>query len=262
MKNVVTEADVDALPVQGADFDAIIPAAGLGSRLGHHAPKVLYPVLGRPILHWLLDLLEPHCKSIVRGVSPGGRDSIADELARSGREANVALAVQSAPRGMADAVLAARNDVKREHALVVWGDQVALTPRTIGNVVRLHGARPTSTLTLATILRKAPYIHVERDAEERIVHVHEARKSPIDVPVGENDCGIFAFRTRTLFEILEKAAAEPRVGECDLLPLFPRFETGHGTVATMRITDPMETIGVNTPADAEALAAVLKGRRT
>ena len=56
-------ADVSSEPVDASLFTAIVPAAGSGTRLGHHQPKVLFPLLGRPILDWLLDLLEPVCAS-------------------------------------------------------------------------------------------------------------------------------------------------------------------------------------------------------
>ena len=37
----------------------IIPAAGLGSRLGLNLPKVLVPVDGRPMIDWLVELYAP-----------------------------------------------------------------------------------------------------------------------------------------------------------------------------------------------------------
>jgi bifunctional N-acetylglucosamine-1-phosphate-uridyltransferase/glucosamine-1-phosphate-acetyltransferase GlmU-like protein len=261
MKAVLTEAEVDALSPRTIPFGAIVPAAGKGTRLGHDAPKILYPVHGRPILAWLLDLLLPVSARTVIVVSPAGRPPIEDELSRLGAPDTVALAVQAAPRGMADAVLAARGAMSIAHTLVVWGDQVGLSPVTIERVARLHAARAGATLTLATILRSSPYIHVERDPDGRIVRVHEARKAPIPVSVGENDCGLFAFQTRALFEILEAAAPGSGDGpEFDLLPLFPRFERGEGTVATMRITDETETLGINTPAEGERIAPILAAR--
>jgi UDP-N-acetylglucosamine pyrophosphorylase len=45
--------------VDPGQWTAVIPAAGRGSRLGFHRPKILYPVAGRPILDWLLDFLVP-----------------------------------------------------------------------------------------------------------------------------------------------------------------------------------------------------------
>lgn len=263
MKPVLTEAEVDALPSRSVPFGAIVPAAGKGTRLGHDAPKILFPVHGRPILAWLLDLLVPVTAKIIIVASPSGRAPIEEALARLAAPSTIAIAiaVQPEPRGMADAVLAANGAMDLAHSLVVWGDQIGLAARTVARIVRLHAAREEATLTLATLLRSSPYIHVERDVDGRIVRVNEARKAPITVPVGENDCGLFAFQTRALFEILEAARpTEASAPEFDLLPLFPRFERGPSTVATMRLGDASETLGINTRADSEKMAEILASR--
>ena len=37
---------------------AIVMAAGRGTRMKSDLPKVLFPALGRPMIHWVLDALE------------------------------------------------------------------------------------------------------------------------------------------------------------------------------------------------------------
>jgi bifunctional N-acetylglucosamine-1-phosphate-uridyltransferase/glucosamine-1-phosphate-acetyltransferase GlmU-like protein len=37
---------------------ALIIGAGRGSRLGHNIPKTLVPVMGRPMLDWILEALK------------------------------------------------------------------------------------------------------------------------------------------------------------------------------------------------------------
>lgn len=41
-----------------ANATAIVLAAGKGTRMKSELPKVLFPVLGRPMIHWVLDALE------------------------------------------------------------------------------------------------------------------------------------------------------------------------------------------------------------
>ena len=65
---------------------AIILAAGRGSRLGFDHPKILFPIAGRTILEWLVDLLKPLCGQFVfvlspQGVSLPGRNATMAELA-------------------------------------------------------------------------------------------------------------------------------------------------------------------------------------
>src|SRR6478672_3007497 len=72
--------DFAAVRVDPAQWTAVIPAAGRGSRLGFHRSKILYPVAGRPILDWLLDILLPNCRTLVLVLSPDAADDVAAEL--------------------------------------------------------------------------------------------------------------------------------------------------------------------------------------
>ena len=57
-------------------WTAVIPAAGRGSRLNFAGPKILYPILGKPILTWLTDLLGPLCRDLVFVCSPSGATDV------------------------------------------------------------------------------------------------------------------------------------------------------------------------------------------
>jgi bifunctional UDP-N-acetylglucosamine pyrophosphorylase/glucosamine-1-phosphate N-acetyltransferase len=260
---VFDETDVQAAACDPGGWTGIVPAAGLGSRLGSDAPKILYPVAGRSILEWLLDLLGPRCGRVVLVLSPRGVGSVSEAVRGIAARTDVVCMVQRTPRGMGDAVLCAEPAVTTENVLVVWGDQVTLSGRTLDRLRTLHEGRPHPTLTLATVLRRDPYIHIARDDGGRIARVYQRRDGTIPVAVGENDCGVFAFAARPLFARLREADAAPLApGERErtLLPLFPDFETHEGAVATLRVHDDDETLGVNTVEDAARAAAVLARR--
>lgn len=246
-----------------AAWTAVIPAAGRGSRLGFDRPKILYPLLGRPILQWLLSLIEPLCERVVFVLSPSGKEEVVEHLARylPGR---FDVAVQEEPTGMGDAVLLTRDLVHTPNCLVVWGDQVTLSPWTLASCLRTHAAEAGTALTFPTVLRPDPYIHFRRAADARIVGVEQAREGSISVAVGENDCGVFLFNTRVLFEELARAkegrfGRGSATGEFNLLEVIPRID-GVRTVRTVRIEDLDETCGVNTPLEARRAAAILAAR--
>ena len=46
-------------------WTCVIPAAGEGTRLSYNRPKVLYPILGKPILHHLVGLFQKYCSRFV-----------------------------------------------------------------------------------------------------------------------------------------------------------------------------------------------------
>ena len=254
MKRIYLREEIPDTSCKHENWTAIIPAAGRGSRLGYSRPKVLYPILGRPILEWLMESLIASVTKVVWVVSPEGRSEIENELNARSSGTPFGIAVQQSPLGMGDAVLQAQPLVDTLHCVVLWGDQVTVSPRTVQLTQALHESRTNAKLTLPTIWQRDPYIHFERAESGRIVRVLQARSAPILLESGENDCGLFAFRTSTLFALLQEAAERHRNQssheELDLLPLFPFLDQEPGELACWRLDDPGQALGVNALEDA------------
>jgi len=257
--------DINNLNDDGVEqslWTAIIPAAGVGSRLGYNHPKILYPLLGRPILDWLLDSLASVVSQYVFILSPSGYEEVKPflEIRLAGR---YKVVIQELPTGMGDAVLLAECAVSTPYTLVIWGDQVTVASKTLRACATLHQSRSNATLTLPSLLRDNPYIDLIRDSQNLLVGVNQAREGEIKNKQGENDCGVFLFTSKQLFEILSIARHE-RYGigdhtfEFNLLPTLPRFESGVGSVCTVRIHNINETLGVNTIEEAHFVEKILK----
>lgn len=117
---------------------AIVLAGGAGNRshpLGVQRPKSLFPLIGRPLIGWVLEALAdagvPDAV-IVTGPGEGGiRTALGD------RAFGVALryATQASPRGQADALRAARAEAGDGPVLVLNAND-AYDPRVLARVVR------------------------------------------------------------------------------------------------------------------------------
>lgn len=240
------------------DWTVVIPAAGKGTRLlGYDKPKILFPVGGKTILKHLIDLLSPFCSKLVFVLSKDGEKQVKPLLECYVPE-KYEVVIQKEPLGMAHAVLVAKDNVKTPYTLVVWGDQVALRKKTIIHSMKVHEFRKGALLTLPTFWKKNPYIHFEKDRNNKIIRVLQARekdKMPIE---GENDAGLFCFSTEILFKILSDGSLINCLGsetkEYNLLPIIPFFEKGDASVALLRIIDEEETIGINTWEDVSKLS--------
>src|SRR5262245_25562628 len=92
----------DVPEVHPGQWTAIIPAAGRGSRLNSTGPKILYPILNKPILNWLVDLLKPLCENLVLVASPDGSAAIGTALKPLWPKADIVI--QNTPTGMGDAI--------------------------------------------------------------------------------------------------------------------------------------------------------------
>jgi bifunctional UDP-N-acetylglucosamine pyrophosphorylase/glucosamine-1-phosphate N-acetyltransferase len=244
--------------VPGDDWTIVIPAAGRGTRLSFDRPKLLYPISGKPIVEWLVSALSPCCGRFVFVLSPSGAPIVTPELERL-LPGSFDIAIQSEPRGMGDAVFAARDKVTTRNCLVVWGDQVGLRTKTIRACMRAHVLRSNALLTLPTVLRSNPYIHFERDPSGRLKSVLQAREGDTLPEIGESDCGVFLFETRALFEALESVHSSSSLvrgtatREFNLLPILPLFDRAPGNVCSVRVHGLEQTMGVNTVHDAEAI---------
>jgi NDP-sugar pyrophosphorylase family protein len=107
-------------------MDAIILAAGLGTRLRPHTltvPKPLLPVRGRPILDWALGAL-PREVDRVLVVVHYLAEQVEAYLRSQAHFAEWLAVRQEAPRGTGDAFRACREHVRSERFLVVNGDDL------------------------------------------------------------------------------------------------------------------------------------------
>ena len=246
-------------------WTCVIPAAGEGTRLEYSRPKVLYPILGKPILHHLLELFQKYCNRFIVVASPKGAQEIQKALESCCNSIDFGIVIQEEPKGMAHAVWQARNKTKTLHTVVVWGDQICLRDETISTTLAYHQSNSANVLTFPTVIKKDPYIHFQRDDSGRILKVLQKRENEISMRVGENDCGFFSFSTNSLFSVLKNGLKSPvslgtQTNEVNLLQLFPQFEMRNNHVNTLRIAHEDETLGVNTAEDAQTAENILRDR--
>lgn len=106
-------------------MDAIILAAGKGTRLRPHTesiPKPLLEVQGRPILDWIIGALPPVERLVV--VVNYLAEQIEAYLAKQTHVRNWTTVRQTEPRGTGDALMSCRGAVKGERVVVLNGDDL------------------------------------------------------------------------------------------------------------------------------------------
>ena len=265
MQNVYNIHEVSAPKADASTADhwtAVIPAAGRGTRLGGDTPKLLYPILGRPLIEWAVLRLQPYCRDFIVISAPDMEALVRPHLERLMR-GRFTIVIQKEACGMGDAVSLCRPLIKTSHCIIMWVDQVALSDRTVARGVALAEQYPQANLVLPTVIREKPYIQVVRGADGRITRIAQAREETIQVDKGENDCGIFFFKAAPLFEALSVAGPAlrgPKTGEMNLLPVIPFLDKKPGDAVTLRIEDAAEALGLNTPDEALQLEAILMER--
>jgi len=241
----------------------IIPAAGLGTRLGASKPKPLVDVNGRPMLDHLADLYRSFVDETVVVANP----AFAADIVEWGRHSSgVSVVVQPSPTGMLDAILLAAPIVREkapDEIWITWSDQVGVLRETVRRLAGVTSADPRPALALPTVARRDPYIHFERDGAGRISRLLQRREGDRMPEQGESDMGLFAM-PRQSFELdLQDYARDvppgTTTGERNFLPFVP-WLAQRRLVATFPCTDPMEAVGINTPDELRQVEAWLRSR--
>src|SRR5438270_12586651 len=107
-------------------MDAIILAAGLGTRLRPHTlttPKPLLPVQGRPILDWALGALPPAVDRVLVVVHYLAEQFDA-YMQKQRHFAHWQTVPQGEPRGTGDALRACRLHLRSDRFMVLNGDDL------------------------------------------------------------------------------------------------------------------------------------------
>ena len=242
----------------------VIPAAGLGSRLGAAVPKLFVPVAGVPMIERLAQLYLPYVSRIVLIAHP----SFAARLRQHVEPwpLPVDVAVQERPTGMLDAILLGADPVRStssDEVWITWCDQVGVHPETIHRLSEALPGNRDVALALPTVAGEAPYIHFARNHEGRITEVLHRREGDAMPAEGESDMGVFAMTRETFERDLPDYAREvplgSATGERNFVP-FVAWLAQRKPVATFPCTDPMEAIGVNTPEELRQVENWLRAR--
>ena len=108
----------------------VVMAAGKGTRMKSDLPKVLVPVCGRPMIHFVLDALEDAHVDQVHVVVGYRGDDVRKEL--SGRR-NLNFVTQAEQLGTGHAVMVCREHLERHEGpvLIVAGDSPLIQPQSL-----------------------------------------------------------------------------------------------------------------------------------
>jgi glucose-1-phosphate thymidylyltransferase len=160
------------------DVKALVLCAGRGSRLRpltHTRAKASLPVAGRPVLHHALDYLYHYGFAEV-GVVIGPQQDDLRHLVPVRPEQRVLLILQREPRGIADAVKAARPFLGDEPFLLYLGDN--LTNEDLGPALdRFCQETPAALITLREVQNPSAF-GVAEVVADRVIRVVEKPASP------------------------------------------------------------------------------------
>ena len=235
--------------MQQSDLAVIILAAGKGTRMQTSLAKVLLPVAGHPLLHYVLDLssrLNP-----VRTIVVVGHQ--ADQVKEAFAGGEIEFVVQNEQLGTGHAAQQAKSQLENfeGRVLVLCGDMPLIRLKTLLQMLEEHknsGAKCT-VLTLKSS-EYHDFGRIIRDEEGSILKIVELKDaSEAEKKVDEFNSGVYCFDNRLFFKVLEHIDANNAQKEYYLTDTIKCLVRNEYSVQTIQTQDVDEILGINSPED-------------
>ncbi len=235
-------------------------AAGMGTRMKSKLPKVLHPILGKPLLSYALDVVKP-LDSVQTAVIVGHeadqvRTQIEDESPDSSQ--SISFIVQSPQLGTGHAVQQAQSLLqdKADAVLVIYGDMPLITTRTLQKLFESYKSNQPM-FVLLTVEADDPrgFGRIVRDDQGYVTAiVEEVDCTPEQKAIRELNVGTYVFKADWLWANLDKIPLSAK-GEYYLTDLVDVAVKQGLPVRAEVLEDAVEAIGINNRihlSDAEA----------
>lgn len=242
---------------------AIILAAGKGTRMRSHLPKVLHPIAGRPMIGHVLASLGPlGCAPVVVVVGPG-MEAVAKAVAPN------RTALQSEQLGTGHAVLAAKDAVDKEtrdkgegDVLILYGDTPFISTATLQAMLARRRAADSPAAVVLGMRpgNPAEYGRLVIDREGHLEAIVEYRDATAEQRgIGLCNSGVMAVDGAAIWDLLAEVGTANAKGEyylTDIVALARR----RGRVCAAVEAPAEELVGINSRAELAAAEALLQER--
>ncbi len=228
-------------------LQAVILAAGKGTRMGSDQPKVLHSLFNRPLLDYPLQIVRRLGVRRPVVVVGWGKEKVLTWL---GRKAD--SVVQSPQRGTAHAVQVTEKKVSRFPGnLLIWpADMTLVREKTLQELISEHQKTQSDvTILSSTVPEPKGYGRIVRRAGHVVDIREEIDANPQEKRICEINTGVYLFRPQPLFQALKKIRPANQKKEYYLTDSARLIAESGGRVQALPLATPAEAQGINSQAD-------------
>ena len=242
---------------------AVILAGGEGKRMKSNKPKTLSPVLGKPMLLWVISAvrnagIDDLC--VVKGFKKEDVEQFLSTL-----DFNVESVFQAERLGTGHAVMMAKNFLKSHdgNVVILNGDAPFMTAETIKNSLEQHTKSGcAATVISARVDNPHGYGRIVRDTDGSLKAIVEHKDADEEtLKIDEVNSGGYWFDCQKLLSVLDRIKSDNAAGEYYLPDAIELLLKDGQKVGAYTAECSDAVLGANDPAQLEELnqIAVKKG---
>ena len=241
---------------------AVVLAAGKGTRMNLPGPKVLVPLAGRPMIHYVMDTLQrlgvPRVVVVVGHQAPLVEEALAPWP-------QTEFVLQAQQRGTGHAVQVCQETLQDHQGpvLILTGDSPLVRAESLRKLLEQFHAHQAACV-LGTAIKDDPhgFGRIVRDAQGRFqAIVEEKDASEEQRRIREVNLSCYVFRPRDLWESLARVEPKNQQGEYYLTDCPGILHRWGRTVLACPVHLPVESISINTPEELKKAEAALAAAR-
>lgn len=241
-------------------LNAVILAAGKGTRMNSELPKVVHKCLDQPMVHY-----------VIKAAKDAGAYDVCVIVGYKANEVKNAIydvvdfAEQKEQLGTGHAVKCAKDFIGTEgDTIVLCGDTPLITGDTLTRLVELHRKQANGVTVLSAILDDATgYGRIIRDEAGEFVKIVEHKDATEEErQVKEINSGMYIFNSEALSASLELLSNDNAAGEYYLTDTIALIKKIGLKVSAMPLSgDEVDEIrGVNTPEQLAQAEEIMRNR--
>ncbi|MGX8701247.1 sugar phosphate nucleotidyltransferase [Caproiciproducens sp.] len=246
---------------------AVILAAGEGKRMKSNRPKVLSPVLFKPMLQWVIDSAHGAGVSGICVVTGYMHEEVERYLAllnESGAFAPISHVLQPERKGTGHAVMMAGGFLRGhrgENVLILNGDAPFVGSSVIGEALKDHVENGNAVTVISAVLDDPTgYGRIVRDPETHLISAIVEQKDAdfATLSICEINSGAYWFRVDDLLDILSRIRNNNAQGEYYLTDAVKLLIENGKNAGAHTTSDANAVLGANDCLQLNALNSVAR----
>lgn len=235
--------------------NAIVLAAGKGTRMKSDRSKVMHTLIDRPMLGYIIDALRAvRVKRIV---------VVVGYQAQSVKDAfdDVEFALQEPQLGTGHAVMQCQQLADADgDTLIINGDGPCIQPETLEKLFQAN-QEASMTVLSAQLDDGKSYGRIVRDQQGHVKAIVEAKDCTKEqLEITEINAGMYCFKNKDLFENLDKLQTNNAQNEYYLTDMVSILDNQGKQVNAMVIEDREEAMGINDMAELYSATQWMKNK--